>query len=94
MPDKIDDFVKVNVEKLECKNPTIICGFPGMGLVGNIVSQFLMDQFKMAPCGYVESRLFPPVAIVYGGLVKSPVRLYENPEREIVISFRHTVSTR
>lgn len=87
MPDKMDDFVKVNVEKLECKNPTIICGFPGMGLVGNIVSQFLMDQFKMIPCGYVESRLFPPVAIVYGGLVKSPVRLYENPEREIVIVF-------
>ncbi|BAI61539.1 conserved hypothetical protein [Methanocella paludicola SANAE] len=87
MPDKMDDFVKVNVEKLECKNPTIICGFPGMGLVGNIVSQFLMDQFKMIPCGYVESRLFPPVAIVYGGLVKNPVRLYENPEREIVIVF-------
>lgn len=83
----MDDFVKVKVEKLECKNPTIICGFPGMGLVGNIVSQYLMDQFKMTTCGYIESRLFPPVAIVYGGLVKSPVRIYENPEREIVIVF-------
>jgi len=83
----MDDFVKVRAEKLECKNPTIICGFPGMGLVGNIVGQFLMDQFKMAACGYVESRLFPPIAIIYGGLVKSPVRIYENPRREIVIVF-------
>jgi uncharacterized protein len=87
MADKIDDFVNVKVEKLESKNPTIICGFPGMGLVGNIVAQYLMDQFKMTICGYMESRLFPPIAIVYSGLAKSPVRIYENPQREIVIIF-------
>ena len=87
MADKMDEFVKVKVETLECKNPTIICGFPGMGLVGNIVAQFLMDQFQMKPCGHVESRLFPPIAIIYSGLVKSPVRIYENPRREIVIIF-------
>jgi uncharacterized protein len=87
MADKIDDFVNVKVETLECKNPTIICGFPGMGLVGNIVAQFLMDQFQMKLCGYMESRLFPPIAIIYSGLAKSPVRIYENPEREIVIVF-------
>jgi uncharacterized protein len=87
MPDRMEDFVKVKVEKLECKNPTIICGFPGMGLVGNIVAQFLMDQFKMDLCGHLESRLFPPVAIVYSGLAKTPVRVYENAELEIVIVF-------
>jgi uncharacterized protein len=87
MPDKMDDFVKVIVEKLECKNPTVICGFPGMGLVGNIVAQFLMDQFKMTTCGHLESRLFPPIAIIYNGLVKNPVRIYENPAREIVMVF-------
>jgi uncharacterized protein len=87
MADKIEDFVKIKVEKLESKNPTIICGFPGMGLVGNIVAQFLMDQFQMKLCGYVESRLFPPIAIIYSGLAKSPVRIYENPQREIVIIF-------
>lgn len=87
MVDKFEEFVKINVEALECKNPTIICGFPGMGLVGNIVAQFLMDQFQMKPCGYVESRLFPPIAIIYSGLAKSPVRIYENPQREIVIIF-------
>jgi uncharacterized protein len=87
MPDRMEDFVKVKVEKLECKNPTIICGFPGMGLVGNIVAQFLMDQLKMSQCVYLESRLFPPVAIIYNGVAKSPVRVYENPELELVIVF-------
>jgi uncharacterized protein len=87
MADRIEDFVKVHAERLESKNPTIICGFPGMGLVGNIVAQFLMDQFQMKTCGYVESRLFPPIAIIYGGLVKSPVRIYEDATREVVIVF-------
>jgi uncharacterized protein len=87
MPDKFDEFVKINVEKLESKNPTIICGFPGMGLVGNIVAQYLMDQFEMKPIGYIESRLFPPIAIIYSGLVKNPVRIYEDAKREILIVF-------
>jgi uncharacterized protein len=58
-----------------------------MGLIGNIVAQHLIDQFKMQQKGVVESRLFPPVAIVYGGLVKSPVRIYESAEKEIIVIF-------
>lgn len=88
MADKADEsFVTVKVEKLASKNPTIVCGFPGMGLVGNIVVQHLIDQFSMQQCGFVESRLFPPIAIVYSGLVKSPVRIYEDPKRELVAVF-------
>jgi len=88
MADKIDDqFVKITVEKLESKNPTIICGFPGMGLVGNIVVQYLIDQFDMKPCGYIDSRLFPPIAIIYSGIVKTPVRIYEDASRKVVVVF-------
>ncbi len=87
MADKLEDFVKITVEKLESKNPTIICGFPGMGLVGNIVVQYLIDQFEMKPIGFIESRLFPPIAIIYLGLAKNPVRIYEDAKREVVIIF-------
>lgn len=88
MADKVDEpFVTVTVENLESKNPTIIFGFPGMGLIGNIVAQHLIDQFQMKQKGIVESRLFPPIAIVYSGIVKSPVRIYENAEKEIIIVF-------
>ena len=88
MADKIDDqFVKITVEKLESKNPIIICGFPGMGLVGNIVVQYLIDQLRMKPCGYVDSRLFPPIAIIYSGIVKTPVRIYEDKENNVVVVF-------
>jgi len=87
MPDRLEDFVKITVEKLESKNPTIICGFPGMGLIGNIVTQYLMDQFPVEQRGIIDSRLFPPIAIVFSGLVKTPVRIYEDTSRELVLVF-------
>jgi uncharacterized protein len=88
MADKADEpFVQVIAENIESKNPIIMGGFPGMGLVGNIVTQYFIDQMDMKPRGRVDSRLFPPIAILYGGLVKGPVRIFENAERGVVIVF-------
>ncbi len=88
MDDKLDEqFISITVENIESKNPIILFGFPGMGLIGNIVAQHLIDQLKMKQKGIVESRLFPPVSIVYQGLVKSPVRIYESAEKKLVVIF-------
>lgn len=88
MADRAEEpFVQVIAEIIESKNPIIIGGFPGMGLIGNIVAQYFIDQMSMRPCGRVDSRLFPPIAILYGGLVKGPVRIYENAERGVVVVF-------
>lgn len=88
MADRAEEpFVQVIADHIESKNPIIMGGFPGMGLVGNIVTQFFIDQLKMKPCGHIESRLFPPIAILYGGLVKGPVRIYESPEKSLVVIF-------
>lgn len=95
MADKIDEqFISIKVEQIESKNPIILFGFPGMGLIGNIVAQHLIDQLKMQQKGIVESRLFPPVSIVYGGLVKSPVRVYECAEKSWSSSFQISPSIR
>lgn len=82
-----EPFVQIIADNIESKNPIIMGGFPGMGLVGNIVTQYLIDQLNMQPRGRVDSRLFPPIAILYGGIVKGPVRIYENAEKGIVIIF-------
>jgi uncharacterized protein len=88
MADKIDEqYISIKVENIESKNPIILFGFPGMGLIGNIVAQHLIDQLKMQQKGIIESRLFPPVSIVYQGLVKSPVRVYESVEKNLIIIF-------
>lgn len=88
MPDRAEEpFVQVIADHIESKNPIIMGGFPGMGLVGNIVAQYFIDQLDMKLCGRVDSKLFPPIAILYGGLVKGPVRIYENVENNLVIIF-------
>jgi uncharacterized protein len=88
MADKAEEpFVQVIAENIESKNPIIMGGFPGMGLIGNIVTQYFIDQMDMQPRGRVDSRLFPPIAILYNGLVKGPVRIYENAAKGIVIVF-------
>ncbi|HMK45130.1 MAG TPA: proteasome assembly chaperone family protein [Methanocella sp.] len=88
MVDKAEEpFVQVIADQLESKNPIIMSGFPGMGIVGNIVTQYFIDQLDMKLCGRVESRLFPPIAILYEGLVKGPVRIYEKPEKGLIIVF-------
>jgi uncharacterized protein len=88
MADRAEEpFVQVIAENIESKNPIILGGFPGMGLVGNIVTQYYIEQLDMKPCGRVDSRLFPPIAILYGGLVKGPVRIYENAEKGVIVVF-------
>lgn len=88
MPDRAEEpFVQVIADRIESKNPIIMGGFPGMGLIGNIVAQYLIDQLDMKPCGRVDSKLFPPIAILYEGLVKGPVRIYESAEKNLVIIF-------
>lgn len=88
MPDRTEEpFVQVIADHIESKNPIILGGFPGMGLVGNIVAQYFIDQLDMKLCGRVESKLFPPIAILYGGLVKGPVRIYESVEKNMLIIF-------
>ena len=56
MADKAEEpFVQVIAENIESKNPIIFGGFPGMGLIGNIVTQYFIDQMDMQPRGRVDS---------------------------------------
>ncbi len=88
MADRAEEpFVQVIADSIECKNPIVMGGFPGMGLIGNIVTQYYIDQLDMKPRGRVDSRLFPPIAILYGGLVKGPVRIFESVDKGVVVVF-------
>ncbi|MDI6888805.1 MAG: proteasome assembly chaperone family protein [Methanocellales archaeon] len=81
-PEKVNFIVK----KLRSKNPVLITGFPGIGLVGNIVSQYTIDQLKLRQIGSIDSKLFPPIAVLFAGLVNVPARIYEGDELIVVVS--------
>ncbi len=80
-----EDAVKVIVKPLKSKNPIVIKGFPGIGLVGNIASQHLIEELDMTYMGAIDSRFFPPIAVLFNGIINMPVRIYEIAEKNIVV---------
>ncbi|NPE29043.1 proteasome assembly chaperone family protein [Methanococcoides sp. SA1] len=81
--DAID--VDIITRPVKSKDPILIEGFPGIGLVGNIASQQIIEELNMEYIGSIESRYFPPIAVLYEGLVNMPVRIYENVEHNTIM---------
>ncbi len=80
-----EEEVCVIARKPKSKNPVVVEGFPGVGLVGNIASQQMIDELDMEYIGAVKSQHFPPVAILLEGRVGMPVRIYEKQENELIV---------
>lgn len=57
-------------------NGAVLMGFPGSGLVGTIALQYLVDQLEFEQIGSMNSRYFPPLAMMNKGLINDPVRVY------------------
>jgi len=80
------DIVQVVLEREPTiKNPVLIEGFPGIGLVGNIASQYIVHELNMTYIGAMNSKFFPPLAVLLGGVVNMPVRIYEEAKKGVVV---------
>lgn len=79
------DEVQVRAEKPQSGNPVVIEGFPGIGLIGNIASQYVINKLDMDYLGAIDSRFFPPMSVLLGGLAHMPVRIYEKAELGVVV---------
>lgn len=67
------------------KNPVIIEGFQGIGLVGTLSAQYLCQKLNFERVGYVDSEGVPPIALLVNGEVRNPVKIFTNKERSVVI---------
>ncbi|MCA9478474.1 MAG: proteasome assembly chaperone family protein [Nanoarchaeota archaeon] len=64
---------------------TLIEGFPGMGLIGTIVTEFLLEHLKFEKIGeFIFDELPPTVAIHKGELVQ-PLAIFYNEKFKLVI---------
>jgi uncharacterized protein len=80
------DIVQVVLEREpSIHNPVLIEGFPGIGLVGNIASQYIVHERNMTYLGAMNSRFFPPLAVLLSGVVNMPVRIYEDPGKDLMV---------
>ncbi|MEM3126590.1 MAG: PAC2 family protein [Candidatus Woesearchaeota archaeon] len=71
--------------KRKVKNPIIIEGFPGFGLVGTIASEFLVEHLKTELIGNIFLDELPAMIAVHEGKIIQPIGIYYNKENNIII---------
>ncbi|MFC1801043.1 proteasome assembly chaperone family protein [Nanoarchaeota archaeon] len=67
------------------KGVTIVEGFPGMGLIGTIATEFLVDHLKTEKIGSIEIEDSPAMIAIHEGRVIEPVSIYYNKQYNIVL---------
>ena len=72
------------------KNPIVIEGFPGFGLVGTIASEFLTSHLECEQIGAHHFEDLPATIAIHGGKVIEPVTISYNKKFNIVII--HSIS--
>ncbi len=57
-------------------NAIVLEGSPELGLIGNILGWLLVEELNMEEIGYIDSKDFPPLAVLYKGKAIHPFRIY------------------
>ncbi|MFQ6050875.1 MAG: proteasome assembly chaperone family protein [Candidatus Hydrothermarchaeota archaeon] len=76
----------VEVAEFYVKEPTVVEGFPGVGLVGSIAAYHIINELNMEYVAYVKSPHFAPIAVLEKGIVRPPVRIYASEDLFILYS--------
>ncbi|GAD51792.1 hypothetical conserved protein [Halarchaeum acidiphilum MH1-52-1] len=77
--------VRERVE-FDLDDPVLVEGLPGVGLVGKIATDHLVDQFDMTYVGSVDCEGLPEVAVYDEDdyTARPPVRIYADEERDLL----------
>jgi uncharacterized protein len=75
--------------KLDTKitGPTIIVGFPGLGLVGPIVIEFLTDHLKTQRVGTFSYDELPPTVVIHKGTLVHPMCVHYSKEKNLLLFY-------
>lgn len=79
--------------KKKPKNPIIIEGFPGFGLVGTIASEFLIEHLKTEQIGKIIFNEMPAMVAIHENKVVEPLGIFYDKEYNIVILHAITASS-
>jgi len=67
------------------KSPIIIEGFPGLGLIGTISTEYLIKHLKAKPIGKISSKDIMPMIAIHDGKVVQPLEVYYVKSKNLVI---------
>jgi len=69
-----------DIAEHDLKGAVLIDGFPGVGLVGTIVANFLINSLELEQIGVIDSHRFPPISVIKEGVPHNPMRLYSGEQ--------------
>ena len=76
---QFDDKIK------KIKNPTIIEGFPGFGLVGSIATEFLLEHLNTEQVGQIFIDDIAPVIAIHNERLVQPMAIHYNKKFNMLI---------
>jgi len=71
-----DDITIVERKDVNVKGAVLVEGFPSVGMVSSIVSNYMIKMLDMEYIGSVRSKHFNPTSIIADGIPMPPVRIY------------------
>jgi len=77
--------MEVILEKKLKKKVKIIEGFPGLGLVGTIATDFLIDHLNAKPVGMIKDDIVAPLVAIHDKKVINPMGFYYDEKRNVLI---------
>lgn len=83
--------MKITLNK-KPKNPVIIEGFPGFGLVATIACEFLVDHLKTEQIGNILFDKMTPMVAIHKNRVIDPLGIFYNKKHNVVIIHAVTAS--
>jgi len=78
----------IEIHKLvnfKMKNPIMIVGLPGTGLVGSISASYLVDALNMDFVGYITSPEFAPLAAIHDYKPLPPARIHYSKKLNLLV---------
>jgi uncharacterized protein len=69
---------------VDAREPTLIEGLPGHGLIASIAVDQITQQLELEHHGNISADEFPPVVTFDDGMVRDPVRVYAGEEPAIL----------
>ena len=67
------------------KNPIIIEGFPGLGFVGTIATEFLIEHTRAEKIGCIKSEESMPITAIHNSKVVDPLRIFYSNKYNLII---------
>jgi uncharacterized protein len=67
------------------KSPVIIEGFPGIGFIGSITTEFLVDHLKAEKIGKIEFTEQTPVVAIHNSRIVEPFGIFYSKKFNLVI---------